>query len=52
MLNRVNIFDLIFPVGMVYTSVTETPPEHISELGTWETIDLGLTGVYSWKRIE
>ena len=52
MLNRVNIFDLIFPVGMVYTSVTETLPEHISELGTWETIDLGLTGVYSWKRIE
>lgn len=52
MLNRVNIFDLIFPIGMVYTSVTETLPEHISELGTWETIDLGLTGVYSWKRTE
>lgn len=50
MLNGVNIFDIIFPVGAVYTHSTDAIPLAISNIGTWKSIVTGISDVYAWKR--
>lgn len=50
MLNNVNIFDIIFPVGAIYTHSSSTIPNVIKNLGTWASVSTGISGVYAWKR--
>lgn len=44
----VNIIELVYPVGAVYTSVDPTSPADLFG-GSWEQIST--TSPYSWKRI-
>lgn len=50
MLNNVNIFDIIFPIGAVYTHSSSTIPSIIQNLGTWTSVSTGISGIYAWKR--
>lgn len=47
----VNIFDVFYPVGSVYTSVSSTIPESFSDIGEWTQIDSGNNTTYQWKRV-
>ena len=50
MLNSVNILNIIYPVGTVYMHSSGTMPIIVSQVGTWESVTTGITGVYAWKR--
>lgn len=50
--NNVNVFDIIYPIGTIFMYSENSMPEAISNIGSWETYDTGIAGVYAWKRIE
>lgn len=51
-INNVNVFDIIYPIGTIFMYSENSMPEAISNIGSWETYDTGIAGVYAWKRIE
>lgn len=50
MLNNVNIFNIIYPIGTVYMHNDNTLPTTISSIGTWESVATDISGVYAWER--
>lgn len=50
MLNNVNLFDIIFPVGAVYMHSSNTLPDAIKNVGSWSSVVTGISGVFAWKR--
>lgn len=50
MLSNVNILDIMYPVGAVYTHSSSTLPAAVSGVGTWSSVTTGISGVYAWKR--
>lgn len=50
MLNKVNILNIMYPVGAVYMHSSSTLPSAIGSIGTWASISSGIAGVYAWKR--
>lgn len=50
MLNNVNILNIMYPVGAVYMHSSSTIPTVVSQVGTWQSVTTGITGVYAWKR--
>ena len=49
---QVDIFDIMYPLGSVYTSVNESIPNVMYMIGSWEKIDSGIDNVYMWKRVQ
>ena len=47
-----NVFDLIYPINTVYTSVSPKQPEPMSILGNWEKLESSSEGLYQWRRIQ
>lgn len=52
MLKNVNILNIMHPIGSVYMHSNSELPDGISNIGTWESIAIGIPEVYAWKRIE
>lgn len=52
MLNNVNILDIMYPVGAVYMHSGSTLPTAVSNVGTWSSVDTGISGIYAWRRTE
>lgn len=50
MLSNVNILDIMYPVGAVYMHSSSTLPSAVSGVGTWSSVETGISGVYAWKR--
>jgi hypothetical protein len=49
-INNTNIYDIVYPVGAIYLHSTSSLPSTISDIGTWVSIETGLSGIYGWKR--
>lgn len=52
MINRVNIMDIMYPVGSIYMHSSGTMPTNISSIGSWTSVSTGITGVYAWRRTQ
>lgn len=50
MLSNVNILDIMYPVGAVYMHSNSKLPAAVSSVGTWSSVDTGISGIYAWKR--
>lgn len=50
MLNNVNILDIMYPVGSVYTHGANFMPPQVASIGTWQLVETGMTNVYAWMR--
>ena len=44
------IVDLIYPVGSIYTCATDSTDQLYKIGGTWEYLDVSVSGLYLWKR--
>lgn len=50
MLNNVNILDIMYPVGSVYTHGANFMPPQVASIGTWQLVETGMSNVYAWMR--
>lgn len=50
LLNNVNVLDIMYPVGAVYMHSGSALPAAVSNVGEWESVTTGISGVYAWKR--
>lgn len=50
MLKNINILDIMYPVGSVYMHSSNTIPGVLADIGTWESITTGISGIYALKR--
>lgn len=44
-----NLLNEVYPIGSVYISIDNTSPQAVFG-GTWESLTLGITGIYGFKR--
>lgn len=49
-LNKVNILDIIYPIGTVYMHGEDVLPPIMSSVGAWDSVPTEIDGVYAWKR--
>lgn len=50
MLSNVNILDIMYPIGAVYMHSVDALPTEVSSVGTWSSVETGISNVYAWKR--
>lgn len=50
MLHNINILDIVFPVGAIYMHGSNILPSALIDIGTWDSVPTGISGVYAWKR--
>lgn len=53
MIDNVNLLNIIYPIGSVYMTASNSLPAVMSKIGTWEHIgddSVSTTNIYVWKR--